>query len=58
MTWFQLVEREEPKTRSADWRPPWLVPNSAFFLNPTILQRPQPEPVPVRPPIRLLRLVR
>ena len=53
MNWFQLVEREEPQSRETLR----LVPNSAFFLNPAILARPQAEPAPVRPQRRLLRLV-
>ena len=51
MTWFQLLEREEPK-----FHPPLrLVPNSAFFLNPALPIHPQAEPAPSRPQLRLLR---
>ena len=51
MTWFQLLEREEPKT----YPPVKLAPNSAFFLNPALLTKPQVEPAPTRPQLRLLR---
>ena len=51
MTWFQLVRREEPQSRPT----PRLVPNSAFFLNPAILVRPQVEPTPARPQLRLVQ---
>lgn len=56
MTWFQLLERDEPKTQLLTGQPPVrLVPNSAFFLNPALLTRPQVEPARTRPQLRLLR---
>ena len=58
MTWFQLVQREEPESRPATRQPSWLVPNSAFFLNPAIVTRPKAEPETIRPRLRLLRPVR
>lgn len=51
MTWFQLLEREEPEPP----QPERLVPNSAFFLNPALVPQKQDEPAPERKP-HLLRL--
>ena len=51
MTWFQLIQPDEPEPRQAVR----LVPNSAFFLNPALPARPQPETVPVRPEVQGLR---
>lgn len=53
MTWFQLVEHQNPEPYPSQR----LVPNSAFFLNPAITAKPQHEPVPVQPQLRLLHLV-
>ncbi|MEM7353440.1 MAG: hypothetical protein AAF657_21770 [Acidobacteriota bacterium] len=53
MTWFQLVQSEIPQSPKTVR----LVPNSAFFLNPALLDRPRVEPAFVRPQLRRLRLV-